>query len=98
MRRHHATLAVAAAVLCATAFPALAQEGNPFAGVTTLDTRIGDLSFESGYPTDATVKKLYGVMDFQRASQAYIWGSPPWASTNGAGHTTTSSGARAARC
>ena len=76
MRRHRATLAVAAAALCATAFPALAQDGNPFAGDVTLDTRIGALSFESGYPTDATVQKLYDEMDFQRAAQAYLWGIP----------------------
>jgi hypothetical protein len=55
---------------------ALAQEANPFEGDVTLDTRIGELSFESGYPTDATVQRLYDEMDFQRASQAYIWGIP----------------------
>lgn len=48
--------------------PALAQE--------TKETRIGKLTFESGYPTDETVQKLYDEMDFQRACQAYIWGIP----------------------
>jgi len=46
----------------------------------TIKTRIGDLSFThdfaNGYPTDATVAKLYDVMDFQRATQAYIWALP----------------------
>ena len=55
---------------------ALAQEGNPFEGDVTLDTRIGELSFESGSPTPQTVQKLYDEMDFQRASQAYLWGIP----------------------
>jgi hypothetical protein len=55
---------------------AVAQEANPFEGGVTLDTRIGELSFESGYPTDETVQKLYDEMDFQRAAQAYIWGVP----------------------
>jgi hypothetical protein len=36
---------------------ALAQESNPFEGDATLDTRIGELSFESGYPTDETVRR-----------------------------------------
>jgi hypothetical protein len=46
----------------------------------TLDTRIGELEFThtfiDGYPTDATVNKLFDEMDFQRAAQAYIWSIP----------------------
>jgi len=41
-----------------------------------MKTRIGELEFESGYPSQATVAKLYDEMDFQRACQAYIWGIP----------------------
>jgi hypothetical protein len=61
------TSALLAAALCGAA-PALAQE--------TIDTRIGELTFESGYPSQETVQKLYDEMDFQRASQAYLWGIP----------------------
>ncbi len=42
----------------------------------TLETRIGTLEFDKGYPTDATVTKLYDEMDFQRGVQAYLWGLP----------------------
>ena len=46
----------------------------------TLDTRIGKLefthAFANGYPTDATVDKLFDELDFQRAVQAYIWSIP----------------------
>ena len=46
----------------------------------TIKTRIGELSFThdfaNGYPTDATVQKLFDEMDFQRACQAYIWSIP----------------------
>ena len=46
----------------------------------TIDTRIGTLEFtkdfEKGYPTHETVKKLYDEMDFQRATQAYMWSIP----------------------
>jgi len=49
-------------------------------GAETLETRIGKLefthSFADGYPTDATVEKLFNEMDFQRAAQAYIWSIP----------------------
>ncbi len=42
----------------------------------TRDTRIGKLVFEKGYPSEETVAKLYDEMDFQRATQAYIWALP----------------------
>ncbi len=42
----------------------------------TLDTRMGELQFEAGYPTEATVEKLYDELDFQRAVQAYLWALP----------------------
>ena len=49
-------------------------------GAETLETRIGKLefthSFADGYPTNATVDKLFNEMDFQRAVQAYIWSIP----------------------
>lgn len=45
-----------------------------------VDTRIGVLEFThdfaNGYPTDATVEKLYDERDFQRACQAYLWSLP----------------------
>lgn len=58
-----------------------------FAGYTTMkssqiggevvETRIGNLSFThdfaNGYPTHETVEKLFDEIDFQRATQAYIW-------------------------
>ena len=46
----------------------------------TIKTHIGDLSFthdfNNGYPTDETQQKLFDEMDFQRATQAYIWAIP----------------------
>lgn len=42
----------------------------------TIDTRVGKLSFEQGYPSRETVEKLFNIMDFQRATQAYIWSLP----------------------
>lgn len=41
-----------------------------------IDSCIGQLAFEGGYPVDATVAKLYDEMDFQRATQAYMWAIP----------------------
>src|SRR6478736_3546447 len=49
-------------------------------GSRTIDTRIGPLEFThdfaNGYPTDATVERLYDERDFQRACQAYLWSLP----------------------
>src|SRR6186997_3188723 len=46
----------------------------------TIETRIGALEFThdfaNGFPTDATVEKLYDERDFQRACQAYLWSLP----------------------
>jgi hypothetical protein len=42
----------------------------------TVDTRIGELSFENGYPSRESVEHLFEAMDFQRACQAYIWSLP----------------------
>src|SRR5580692_8423662 len=51
-------------------------EGRP----QTLETRIGELEFThdfaNGYPTDATIEKLYDERDFQRACQTYLWSLP----------------------
>lgn len=44
--------------------------------LVTIDTRIGRLEFAHGYPSQATVKTLFDQMDFQRATQAYLWSLP----------------------
>jgi hypothetical protein len=55
-------------------------------GSQKIDTRIGPLEFThdfaNGYPTDATVEKLYDERDFQRACQAYLWSLPAVAFTS----------------
>jgi hypothetical protein len=42
----------------------------------TTDSRLGKLSFEQGYPTEETTRKLFDEMDYQRAVQAYLWAYP----------------------
>jgi hypothetical protein len=73
-------LAVAVAtgmVLAASMLPTnvVAQDA-----ATTVETRIGRLEFThdfaNGYPTMETVEKLFDEMDFQRATQAYLWSLP----------------------
>jgi hypothetical protein len=39
-------------------------------------TRLGALPLENGYPTRATAERLYNELDFQRATQAYLWALP----------------------
>jgi len=54
-------------------------------GPQAIETRIGTLEFThdfaNGYPTDATVQRLYDERDFQRACQAYLWALPAVAFT-----------------
>ena len=48
-----------------------------FAEVQSIDSHIGKLRFENGYPADKeTTTKLYDELDFQRATQAVIWSLP----------------------
>jgi len=68
--KHHHTLA-ALGFACA-----LGACSTPPASPTSMDTRIGRIELQSGYPSDASVQKLYDELDFQRAVQAYVWAVP----------------------
>jgi hypothetical protein len=61
---------IAAAVVCALALTTTGTQAED------INTRVGKLAFENGFPSDATVSRLYDEMDFQRACQAYLWGLP----------------------
>jgi len=77
---------VAFGVLSAsTANPVSANDAKPAAATDrhksqSIETHIGRLEFThdfaNGYPTDATVDRLYDERDFQRACQAYLWSLP----------------------
>jgi len=41
-----------------------------------VETSIGSLKFEDGFPDPATVTKVYDNLDFQRGTQAYLAGLP----------------------
>jgi hypothetical protein len=56
-----------AATLLGISNPAYAQDNKN----KKLDTRIGTLEYQAGFPTRATVETLYNEMDFQRAVLAY---------------------------
>jgi hypothetical protein len=47
-----------------------------FAQTETRRTRIGDLTYEAGFPTADTVSKLYDELDFQRAVLAFQYAEP----------------------
>src|SRR5262245_58685862 len=49
---------------------------SSFVHAQTIDTRIGRLELQAGYPSKATAEKLFDEMDFQLATQAYIWALP----------------------
>ncbi|MGE8064416.1 DUF1254 domain-containing protein [Pseudomonas sp. NPDC089569] len=64
---------LASLIACSTlalSVPALAGKAQ---GV---DSAMGPLQFESGYPTQATMTRLLGEMDVMRATEAYLWGIP----------------------
>lgn len=59
-----------AVIACSIAFGHLDVQAQD------INTHIGKLSFENGYPSQETVTNLYDEMDFQRATQAYLWAFP----------------------
>jgi hypothetical protein len=62
-------------VLCCFALPASSAGAGE-----TIESRIGKLEFThdfvNGYPSKESVRKLHDEMDFQRATQAYLWALP----------------------
>ena len=42
----------------------------------SVKTRIGELSFDNGFPSEETTRKVFDEMDYQRAVQAYLWAYP----------------------
>jgi hypothetical protein len=48
-------------------------DGSKFnAAAVTMNTRFGKLEFPGGYPTEATVQKVYDELDLQKATQLYL--------------------------
>jgi hypothetical protein len=66
------TTAAGLALVVATTASAQSQPQTP----DTVKTRVGDLQFERGYPTEETTKKVFDELDYQRAVQAYLWAYP----------------------
>src|SRR5262249_47213567 len=56
----------------------LQAQDQPDAKATTQPayTRLGNLDLHNGFPTEATAKKLYDEIDFQRACQLHLWALP----------------------
>ncbi len=60
------------------------NEGNPctslenaiLSGDVNISTPYGVTELQNSYISDACSQKLFNAMDFQRASQAYIWSTP----------------------
>jgi len=63
-------------VLAALLTGALALTSAQAQTPDSVQTRIGTMSFERGYPTAETARKLFDEMDYQRAVQAYLWAYP----------------------
>ena len=64
------------ALAMAACTPAPGRPDAANSSANSVATRLGALKLENGYPTKETADKLYDEMDFQRASQAYIWALP----------------------
>lgn len=45
-----------------------------------IETPLGKIGFENGYPAEESVPMLFDELDYQRATQAYLWGIPAYPS------------------
>ncbi|WP_448093389.1 DUF1254 domain-containing protein [Pseudomonas lini] len=55
---------------------ALAASCGVSAQAQSLDTRIGQVAMEGELPAHESIAKLYAELDFQQATQAYLWALP----------------------
>lgn len=70
VKRHGIAAAALLGVLLTTGVHA--QSTTP----DSVNTRMGAMKFERGYPTEETARKLFDELDYQRAVQAYLWAYP----------------------
>lgn len=65
-------------IVAATLLGAFAAMGAGAQTTTpnSVETRIGTLAFEKGFPTEDTKRKVFDEIDYQRAVQAYLWAYP----------------------
>ena len=63
-----AGLSFIAALVCALAITT--------AHAQTINTRLGKIEVESGYPSQESLTRLIDEVDYQRACQAYVWALP----------------------
>ena len=68
------TIVIAAALLNDFTFTTARAQVLPTTG--SVETRLGKLQLENGYPSDPTVEKIFDDIDYQRACQAYLWALP----------------------
>lgn len=54
----------------------ISLEKAKLVGDEIINTSYGDVEIQHNYITDESSQKLFDAMDFQRASQAYIWSIP----------------------
>ncbi len=80
-------LTLALAILLATSLTTVSRAAPPKMKMTTeippeitiadkVETSIGDLTFEDGFPTEETAQKIYDQLDFQRAVESVMMTTP----------------------
>ena len=62
-------------ILAAALFGALALATTGI-HAQVINTRIGPIETENGFPSAEAAKKLFDESDFQRATQSYLWAPP----------------------
>jgi hypothetical protein len=74
MKSARPSLFLTVALACVLPSTHTYAQGLPTTG--SIDSRVGKLDVVNGYPTEATARRLYDALDYQRAVQAYLWALP----------------------
>ena len=74
MKTSHTAILGAAALVHLVACTTPPAQDLPTTG--RVESRLGTIELENGYPTAATAAKIFDDIDYQRACQAYLWALP----------------------
>ena len=74
MRKVHSATSLATSLLLLLGSTNAHAQELPTTG--SIETKSGKLELQNGYPSAATVEKVFDDIDYQRACQAYLWALP----------------------
>jgi hypothetical protein len=67
---------IASAIVLLSSFTSALALDQDLPTTGTIETRLGEIELENGYPAASTAERIFDDIDHQRACQAYLWALP----------------------